>query len=149
MSDHWHDPANPQAPNPGRWKTCVIGCGLFAGIVLAWLVIYPGVLLAAMFWDSRPPSQVDFDASLWRDSPGQEIRWRMHEDLLTDGTLEGKTVADVEAVLGPGCDCGYSYFGALAYNMGPEHGPFAIDSVWLVVYFGPDGIFQRALVVTD
>jgi hypothetical protein len=151
VSDTWYDPMNPQPQSPrvGKLKAAAIGCGIVLGVVILWSVIIPGLLLAWMMWEARPPSQLEFDAERWRNAPGEELRWRMHEDLLDKGLLKGKTELQTKELLGPDCECGYFADWDLVYNMGPEHGLFAIDSVWLVIVFGPDGTFLRARVVTD
>ncbi|OAI42178.1 hypothetical protein AYO38_03270 [bacterium SCGC AG-212-C10] len=126
--------------------------GWFAVSLAVLLVLWAAamaVLIGSIWWDSRPPSQIDFDAQVWRDSPGQEIRWRMHKDLLRSGVLEGATEDDVVALLGE--DGQHSYYGAgwLEYNMGLEQGLFRIDTVSLVLQFGPDGRLVRKEVWTN
>jgi hypothetical protein len=142
MADTWYDPMHPAAPGPSIWM-------LFGPFVVVALVL-PALALASVFWITRPPSQIEFDAQVWRESPGQEVRWRMHRDLLRSGQLEGKTVYEVLDLLGPPAPYRETDGHKLEYNMGIEQEAlFAVDGVWLLLYFDAEGVFQRHEVATD
>jgi hypothetical protein len=130
-----------------RWNVILVG----ASLVMGAFIVPPLLALGYLLWTTpSPPSQIEFDAATWRESPGKEVRWRMHEDLLKSGQLEGKTMPEVVTLLGP--PSGYVYFSerTLDYNMGIEQeSVFAIDNVWLVLHFDRNGILQRHEVATD
>ena len=155
MADHgsvtqFH--ASESRPNSSRknWKILLAGLAVGA-LVSAFAFLFMMIaMIAFLIWETRPPSQIAFEASTWRSSPGQEVRWRMHKDLIKSGVLEGITETEAVELLGPDCQCGYFSDWDLVYNMGIEQNSlFAIDSVWLVLDFGTDGRYIAYDVVTD
>src|SRR5687767_6834853 len=146
MTDTWYDPMHPAKPDPSIWRIVLVGAGLF----VATFFLVPILIFSSLSWINPPPSQIDFDAQVWRDSPGQEVRWRMHEDLVNSGQLEGKTLDEVVSLLGPTQEFGLADDRSLDYRMGLEQeSMFRIDSVWLLLYVGEDGEFERHEVATD
>jgi hypothetical protein len=146
MTDTWYDPMHPAKPNSPMWRIVIVGAGLF----VATFFLVPALVFSFILWLNRPPSQIEFDAQVWRDSPGQEVRWRMHADLVNSGQLEGKTLDEVVSLLGPAQEFGLGDDRSLEYRMGLEQeSMFRIDSVWLLLYFDDDGVFQRHEVATD
>jgi hypothetical protein len=99
-----------------------------------------------------------FDADLWRRQeltkfdPDWPPRLCMVDDLLARRILYGKTEAQVIELLGPPTDrmvlpgrstCEISYF------LGPERGPFGIDSEALCLEIGTDGRVSRQWIHRD
>ena len=148
VSDRWYDPMNPQHDDQPLWATILLALAGIAGA----LFVIPGlfmvlalVMLGLMTW---PGPDKDFSAEERREGSGQQ-RWRMHDDLLDSGVLEGKSWPEVIDILGckaPPDRCGPN---SMTYFMGPNHHALSVDSDWLLVEFAPDGTFSRARVVTD
>jgi hypothetical protein len=117
---------------------------------MALMLVMGGCAAAYVYWENRPPSQIEFDPDRWQHPAGDyEVRWRMHEDLIHDYGLVGMSEEDVVALLGP--DCQNCYHGPgedLIYPMGMEHGIFAIDSVSLSLSVGEGGRVTSYRVVT-
>jgi hypothetical protein len=99
-----------------------------------------------------------FDVDLWRrqevsqHDPHWPPRLCMVDDLLARGQLCGKTETQVVELLGlptdkmvlPGTTgCQISYY------LGPERGPFGIDSEALCIAFGTDGKVSRQWIHRD
>jgi hypothetical protein len=85
-----------------------------------------------------------FNDELWKkqSSSAHDVKWparlRMVDDLLASGRLIGMSKNQVIELLGPPDgtqDAGVSYY------LGPERGPFGIDSETLIIEFGEDAIF--------
>jgi hypothetical protein len=144
MTDTWYDPMHPQE------RPAIVArlrMALARSPSVAILVI---VVAAFFWWMLRTPAQTEFDPATWRSSDGQTVRWRMHKDLLRSGELEGKTVYEVLELLGPPTEYRDTDGRRLEYNMGIEQETFfKVDGVWLCLYFGADGMFQRHQVATD
>jgi len=131
-----------------RWRLPWLGFAL--GTTLAFLIALPALPELAR---RRP-----FDAHAWRSierGRGRD-RIRMVDHLLISGALEGKTRAQVEALLGPddterGTGWGRGYFSnwGSVYWLGPERGFFSIDSEWLVLDYGASGVVSEYRIVTD
>lgn len=92
-----------------------------------------------------------FDAALWQDDARTRsgIRLRMADRLLAEGTLVGRTRAEVVAMLGEPQPTAYFADWDLVYWLGPERGLFRIDSEWLVLRSGSDGRVDEARNVSD
>ncbi len=75
----------------------------------------------------------------------------MLEDLVVN-MLPGKTKDEIEDLLGPSIDTNYfsSVEKDFIYYMGPERKSFmAIDSEWLLIWVGENGIFERYSIAND
>jgi len=115
-------------------------------------------LAAVVAWAliARPPQTLPFDAAIWRNP--ESSRWRkddvterqkMFDDLVANH-LSGKTRGEIESMLGEP-DTGY-FEGTgrdLLYILGPERGPFGIDSEWLLIWFDGNGVFGRWAMMRD
>ncbi len=131
-----------------RRRTGVLIVAVVVIAVLAGLA----VVLVAFRQDTMP-----FSPALWQAPSSSRYRERditdrqkMVDDLMRHH-LPGKTRDQVMRMLGPQGDT--SYFRSLEYDLiyrlGPERGWFGIDSEWLLVWFGEDGIFEECRIVTD
>ena len=97
----------------------------------------------------RPPAARDFDATIWEDhlSVHDGGRQGMAAQLIAEGTLIGKTRAEVVAMLGeppwrlPDWD--------MAYWLGPDRRILRTDSVWFIIRLGPDGRVAECRMVRD
>ena len=149
------------------------------GMLLAWrrkapwkgrlrvLLVFPSVcllLFASVFGIQRlmtgdlPSGSrvMAFDGATWRDEEAASYvkgditpRQKMLGDAVAN--LPGRTRADIEAQLGPSADTRYfeSTGRDLIYITGPERGPFAIDSEWLLIWLTESGRFERYDIVQD
>lgn len=99
-----------------------------------------------------------FDARLWRDQErvAHDARWPprlcMVDDLLASGRLDGLSHPEVLELLGPPSDPTTHLVGRaeeISYWLGPERGPFGIDSEWLAVRFDAEGRVTRVWVWRD
>ena len=127
-------------------------CPWFAfalGVAAPWLLI-GGVLLAPSALDYM--GRKEFDAAAWRRArvTGDHERIRMVDDLIDSGKLDGLSRDDVEALLGPD-EQGSGFFAEwdAVYWLGPERSLFSIDSEWLVIRYGGDGLVQTYRTVRD
>jgi len=96
-------------------------------------------------------SRMPFDSASWkaenrRDAAG--LRVRMVDDLLRTHKLVGMSRAQLEGLLGVPPATEYFREYDYVYWLGPERGPFSIDSEWLVVKCA-QGFVVSAIVVTD
>ncbi|MGH2609461.1 MAG: hypothetical protein ACRDHF_10270 [Tepidiformaceae bacterium] len=135
------------ASHPGPWErggwldlayrlvTRISAAGCAFVVIASILWVAAGVAVTAwVFWDSRPPSQIDFDAEEWRAARDGDLRYRMRDDLLEDHEFEGRSEDEVLDLLGRGCrDCAHFGEGTLAYLLGRRPWTlFGFDTVWLV-----------------
>jgi hypothetical protein len=104
-------------------RIAIFACGTVFLLAALWLVAGLAAL-AWVMWETRPPSQMQFDSARWKD-PGEndELRWRMHKDLINEYGLVGVTEDEVIALLGYDCGCSYFREYDLVYWMGPEQNP--------------------------
>ncbi len=134
-----------------------ITCALTAAAVLGlaclpvlWLV---GSAAVKDRWHRRA-----FDADLWlhqeltKYDPHWPPRLCMADDLVRRRILPGKTEAEVIELLGPSTNrmalSGAATF-ELSYYLGPERGPFGIDSETLCIDVGKDGKVSRQWIHRD
>ncbi len=108
-------------------------------------------------------SRLPFHEEAWRSDHRQSgvsrtnywayllpTRLRMIDDLMEQRLPEGKTRAEVLALLGGEVELHYFQDWDLVYFLGPGRFGNAIgDSEWLVIRFGPDGIVRDFRVVHD
>jgi hypothetical protein len=135
---------------PRWWKTWLI----VVVIILA-LGSAPLLLLSwFLFGDALENfvHQRTFNQELWKtqNSSAHDADWPprlcMVDDLLASGRLNGMSKKQVIELLGPADgtqDAGVSYY------LGPERGPFGIDSETLIIEFGEDGNVCRQEIHRD
>jgi hypothetical protein len=95
-----------------------------------------------------------FEPAAWRAATAypvdaEPLRLRMVDDLLERRLLDGRTRAEVVALLGAPPATGYFRDYDLVYLLGPERSFLSIDSEWLGVRFGPDGRVAEAALLRD
>jgi hypothetical protein len=95
------------APSPVAFQTAKHRVGIVA--ILALIVVVVGLLsctplLDILFFDQP------FAAEAWRKGDSR-TRGLMVRDLLRSGLLRGKTVAEIEIMLGPGDESGIDFIG--------------------------------------
>jgi len=129
-----------------RWVPLVA----FAGPFFLTTVAIAGLLFVAPVvadYASRMP----FDSAKWKAENvdgAQGIRVRMVDDLLRHHRLVGMRRVQVDKLLGVPPPTPYFSEYDYVYWLGPERGPFGIDSEWLVLRCQQD-IVVAAEVVTD
>lgn len=130
------------------------------GAALPWVL-----LLGLLFGPSLAEyaGRRDFDSKAWKAAasiPNEraptKVRLKMIDDLIASGRLDNQHRSAVVELLGPddsanGTGHGAGYFSGwdAVYWLGPQRGPFRIDSEWLVIRYGPDGRVREYRVVTD
>lgn len=140
------------------------------GCIAGWLAVL--VLIALIVWgiistldglnsdEGDFPGYQTFDSALWLDQelPQHHSNWpprlRMVDDLLASKVLRGATRYEVEDLLGPSPDTGWPRVteegnSVITYYVGPERGPFGIDSEWLRISFSDNDTVVRAWLATD
>lgn len=136
-----------------RWQKVVAGLA----VVLLSLGAGYGWLLYELFRDpvreARCKGRERFEATAWRDTlrafTAAAPRGCMIDDLLASGRLRGRSRGEVIALLGEDAPTGYFSDYDLVYWLGPERGPFGIDSEWLVVRLDRAERVMEARLVTD
>ena len=115
-------------------------------IVLGGGVVLLMIAVGQVWYVGRP-----FDQSVWRDSSVNNTvsRRQMAERMLARRTLLEKSRDEVVAMLGRPSQEGYFTTWDLVYLLGPEKGPFGIDSEWLVVTLGESGQVSEASIQRD
>jgi len=109
-------------------------------------------VLAYFLWSLVPPLPLrSFDAGQWRSVVRSDdySRQEMVGSLIWNDRLEGMTREELEALLGPDCDCAYFDDWDLVYCLGPERSWLSLDSEWLVIRFDETGRFAEYALVTD
>jgi hypothetical protein len=122
-----------------------------AGAILP--VVIAGVaLFGRPAWEQRAHAQV-FDAAAWRRGGGRDPMWPvrlcMVDDLLRNRDLRGLTREQAVALLGPPADDPPFAGEVLAWRLGPGRGLVRLDSEWLVLRAGPDGLIGAVEVRRD
>jgi hypothetical protein len=95
-----------------------------------------------------------FSAKTWAELANAKLqtpdRACVVDNLLSSGILRGRARAELDSLLGPPTTGGpFSTAGQRTYYLGPERGPFGIDSQWLVIEIDSLGRVTRARVMTD
>ena len=107
-----------------------------ASIVLAVAIL--GIYLASPSTREYAARQ-SFDSARWqaslRNEETEPIRLRMIDDLLQNHQLEGRTKAEIHALLGKPPETPYFKDYEYVYWLGPERGYMSIDSEWLGLKF--------------
>lgn len=99
-------------------------------------------------------ASLPFDAAAWKAA---EAHWndslhrraRMADGLLSSGRLIGMRRDDLIALLGEPDHSGYFSDWDIAYNLGAERSFMSIDSEWLVIRFGKDGLVRDVQLARD
>ena len=142
----------------GVLKYRVLNVALHTAVILGTtlvIVAIGGAIVLVSAWAlfrdfPRTPSQIPFDSAAWKD-PGpdsDQLRYRMHEDLLDRYELVGMAQDELLELLGEHYKSGlWSADGA--YNMGIEPGLIRIDNIWLLLWVDDEGRVLRYRVDTD
>ena len=121
------------------------------GSFLPYLALVGFLILGPVFRDQL--NRTSFDSSAWCDPllvhSDRPIRIRMVDDLLRDYDLHGRTLEDVEELLGLPDKTAYFSNWDLVYWLGPERGMFSIDSEWLVIRLDDNDQISEYRLVTD
>ena len=127
-----------------RFRVTVIGlCVIGMTYIITIIFVYYLSLIAPGLENSR--QQIAFNSQEWRSgSRDNGIEWptrlRMVDDLVKGGVLTGRSHKEVLAILGsPDNSERIEPNGQLEYMLGPERGPFRIDSESLYISFDDDG----------
>ena len=96
-----------------------------------------------------------FDEKLWKDRKStkknewtRSDRQKMIGDVLD--LIKNKNRTQIIQMLGDGNkSMEFNETRNLLYLLGPEGGPFGIDSEWLLIYFDKNGNFESSHVQTD
>jgi hypothetical protein len=107
-------------------------------------------LAVSLVWGTVVAAQ-SFDSTAWRDEAQIQrgVRLGMADRLIAQGTLLGKTRAEVVEMLGEPPRTGYFADWDLVYWLGPERGFISIDSEWLVLRLSADGRVTDNRIVRD
>jgi hypothetical protein len=95
------------------------------------------------------PTQIQFESQQWKNVPlygTNNLRYRMHKDLIARYKLIGMTKEEIIDLLGPQSDPAYFKEWDLRYWMGPEPGPYGIDSIWIVLKIKDNKIVKYRIV---
>ncbi len=131
------------------WRALAI-----TGFVLGVVVVAGTAYLRRQVFPDICANHTTFSTAEWMrlaDPPaGGPDRACIVDDLLSRQLLRGRTRLEVNALLGPPApgekpDAGYEAI----YYLGPERGPFGIDSQWLQLAFDSTGRVSRADLHTD
>ena len=136
-----------------RWHKVVAGLAVVLLVAGAWYAWLLHGLFSDPGRDARCAGRERFDAAVWRDTvlafSAAAPRGCMVDDLLAGRRLAGLPRAEVVALLGADARTGYFREYDLVYWLGPERGPFSIDSEWLVLRLDQAGRVAEAKLVTD
>ena len=131
------------------WRTLAT-----AGLVLGVVVVAGTAYVRRQLFPNICRGHTTFSTAEWarlaKAPAGAPDRACIVDDLLSRNLLRGRTRAEVAALLGPASsgeapDAGYETI----YYLGPERGPFGIDSQWLQLAFDSTGRVSRADLHTD
>ena len=128
----------------------VVGSSL--GLCLLLLALF---FAGFLFRDSPEDyvSRRNFDPVAWQDSTRvfseETIRLQMIDDLLRRHSFEEMTRSGVVGLLGEPEDTPYFHEYDLVYWLGPERGPFGIDSEWLIFKLDSNGTVKELKTATD
>lgn len=115
-------------------------------VTIAALSVLAILMILRLLFPGRP-----FDPVAWHDESQvrEDVRLAMADRLIADGALIGKTRAEVVALLGEPPPTGYFFDWDLVYWLGQERGFIGIDSEWLVLRLGEDGLVVDNRIVRD
>ena len=117
----------------GPWAWVWVSLAVLAAVIASFAIY----ICFEFGWLPQRP----FDSVAWKrvERADDETRLQMVDSLLRSGRLDGLSRPQVLALLGPAHGFGYFREYDLVYWLGPERGPFRIDSEWLLIRLGPDG----------
>lgn len=134
-------------------KRHVISIFVLAGLVVIALVGFGIAGIEIFFLPNHDINLLRFDSITWKNTPSEmsyeTVRLRMVDDFLASHAPVGKTRDRIVALIGRPDDTEYFREYDLVYHLGPERGPFGIDSEWLVLRLDDDDIVTEARIVTD
>lgn len=90
-----------------------------------------------------------FDRTVWLDQRQERARLAMADRIVARRVLDGKTRAEVIAMLGEPPPTAYFPDWDFVYRLGMERGFMGIDSEWLVVRLDSSGRAVDARIVAD
>lgn len=90
-----------------------------------------------------------FDKAVWSDRKQEAARLAMADRIVARRLLDGKSRAEVTAMLGDHKEPGFFTDWDLVYWLGTERGFVGIDSEWLVVRFDANGRVAEYQIVRD
>lgn len=130
---------------------------LALGLVVAALVVilgFCGYCAWQLFGDSVKErfERRSFDSEVWKSAPRDfenPLRLRMVDDLLRRHDFIGLSSAEVKQILGEADETAFFSDWDLVYWLGPERGPFGIDSEWLVLKLDPEGKVSDFRIARD
>ena len=97
--------------------------------------------------------RLPFDSASWQDQKqvygDDPVRIRMVDDLIRSRRLDHLGRTELEQLLGKPPATGYFKEYDFVYWLGPERGPFSVDSEWLVVKLDSNGVVEKYGVVHD
>ncbi len=96
-------------------------------------------------------SDISFDSAQWKSAPLygiNDIRYRMHNNLLKKHKLIGMPKEEIVKLLGPQSDPSYFQSWDLRYWMGPEPGFISLDSIWIIMKLKDNKVIKYE-IVTD
>jgi hypothetical protein len=136
-----------------KWLRVMLLSALFLLVLSAgglWAFVY-GVLGRGP--EARCAGHHHFAPALWHDTTKAfgplAVRGCMVDDLLARRRFRAQSRADIVALLGEPRPTEYFREYDLVYWLGPERGPFSIDSEWLVFRLDPQGRVTEYRLVTD
>jgi hypothetical protein len=95
------------------------------------------------------PTGRAFDRTFWLDQRQESARLAMADRIVARRLLDGKTHAEVLAMLGEPPPTEYFSDWDFVYRLGMERGFMSIDSEWLVVRLDSTGRVSDVRIVTD
>lgn len=117
-----------------------------------WIISAALLLVVAnlSIWRIWFPGQA-FDPVAWQseDKVQKGVRLGMADRLVAQGTLRGKSRAEVVELLGEPPPTEYFRNWDIVYWLGPERGLFSIDSEWLVLRLDQTGRMADYRIVRD
>lgn len=96
-------------------------------------------------WRNRMP----FESAKWKAGNENDIRIRMVDSLLRKYELNGKTRAEILALLGEPDNTGYFQDYDLVYRLRAERGFISIDSEWLVFPLDTNDMVKECRIARD
>ena len=133
----------PWYPRNKRFWWVLALIAIPAALLALYLLVLVGFFVVAPAADDYS-HRTTFDSKTWRDrSLDQGVAWptrlRMIDDLIGKRRLDGLTRTELLTLLGPADKTDKWKEWDVVYWLGPQRGPFGIDSEWLVIKFDSSG----------
>lgn len=121
----------------------------FLGLVLTYCAMLSYILIIAPSFQNYS-ERVSFDSTTWKrgENLKNPVRIHMIDDLLRSRALVGLNKTQINNLLGTPSVTSYFKEYDYVYWLGPERGPFSIDSEWLGIKF-KDGVVSEATILID